>query len=217
MSSPSTAPGIRASVPRPLWPSRGCDHVLWAIRRGHLLLDQEGLRLHHGRKQPARGQGCHWSFPLREPNMPFLALVHVGQVFCHLPPEGPGREKSTPWDWIGLGAELGHECPPPSLANRSCDGASEGDRGSHLTYHSRGDATSQAIRRRAFRFLIQTPSPPYSAGVWSPWALTLRRYSQAAVSLGWGQFRLSGHSCGDSSATVYKAQQLGTWFTLRTT
>lgn len=39
-------------------------------------------------------------------------------------------------------------------------GASEGDRGSPLTYQSRGDAVSQAIRRRAFRFLILIPSPP---------------------------------------------------------
>lgn len=96
-------------------------------------------------------------------------------------------------------------------------GASEGDRGSHLTYQSRGGAISQVIRRRAFRFLVQIPSPPYSACIWSPRALTLRRYSQAAISLGWGQIRLSGRSCGDSGATVYKAQQLGTWFTLKMT
>lgn len=79
---------------------------------------------HQGRKQPARGPGCRWAFQLHEPNIPFLALVHLGWALCRLSPEAPGHEQSTSRDWFGFGAELGCERPPLSLqflANMICD------------------------------------------------------------------------------------------------
>ena len=73
-----------------------------------------------------QGPGHHWPFPSREPNTPFSALVHLGQVFCHLPLECPCHKASTPWDWSGLGAKLGHKCPPPSLQIRAVMRAYDG-------------------------------------------------------------------------------------------
>lgn len=58
---------------------QGLWRVLWAVRRDHLLLDQEALRLHCGRKQPA-GAG---------PPLAFL-FTWAKHTLSSFAPFGPG-------------------------------------------------------------------------------------------------------------------------------